>query len=213
MQGRIADELDRADLTTEIQNAIQDSIGFYERKYFYFTNSPAAFVFNTVAGQEYYTTNDNPAISTSNEITALTGTFFGWRRQLHKRTWKEIDRISWLQTSKAQPVLWAYMGESIRMYPIPDNTYPVSCAATGRPMRPAANTDAGPWMNDAEALIRTKAKIYLMKNVIRSSDMLEELRMLEGPDGKGGQLADEYAALTGETALREARGSVVPSQF
>lgn len=207
MQSRIADELDRADLTSQIQNAIQDAIGFYERKYFYFTSNPAAFTFSTVAGQEYYTSSDAAQIATVPQIYALTGTFYGLRRQLHKREWEFIDSISTLTTSKAMPQDWAYNGEQIRLYPIPDNAYTLSVAADPRPARPSANGDAGVWMNDAEALIRTRAKIYLLKNVIRASDMEPELALLMG------QEREEYAALTAETASREATGVLEPSQF
>lgn len=208
MIGRIADELDRADLTTtEIPLAIQDAIGFYERKYFYFTSNPTSFTFNTVAGREYYSTSDNAAIATSPSIYALTGTFFGLRRELRKRDWLYIDSISTLTTSRAMPMDWAYNGEQIRLYPIPDNAYSISCAANNRPMRPSANSDGGVWMNDAEALIRSKAKEYLFLNVIRASDMEAEVAMMQQQIGK------EYAALVSETTSREATGTVEPVYF
>jgi hypothetical protein len=207
MQARIADELDRADLGSQIQNAIQDAIGFYERKYFYFTSNPQAFTFSTVAGQEYYGNADNPLILTVPDIYRLNGSFYGLRRPLHKRSWEYIDNISTLTTSRAQPVDWAYNGEEIRLYPIPDNAYVITAAADPRPARPAANNDAGVWMNDAEALIRTRAKLYLLKNVIRAADMEAEVALLTS------QEREEYAALAGETASREATGQIEPSAF
>lgn len=207
MQARIADELDRADLTSQIQNAIQDAIGFYERRYFYFTSNPQDFTFSTVAGQEYYTSSDNAVIATSPNIYRLNGNFYGLRRPLHKREWEYIDDISTLTTSKAMPQDWAYNGEEIRLYPIPDNAYVITAAAIPRPVRPSANTDGGVWMNDAEALIRTRAKIYLLRDVIRASDMEAELTLLAT------QEKEEYAALAGETASREAVGEIQPSQF
>jgi len=207
MQARIADELDRADLATQIQNAIQDAIGFYERRYFYFTPSPQTFTFSTVRAQEYYTSVDAAAIATSPNIVTLTGTFYGLRRQLHKREWEYIDSISTLVTSYAMPQDWAYVGEEIRLYPIPDNAYVLNAMAVPRLVRPSSNTDAGPWMNDAEALIRTKAKLYLLRNVIRASDMEAETVLLED------QLTREFAALSAETGTREAVGMLEPSRF
>lgn len=208
MINRIADELDRADLTAvEIPNAIQDAIGYGERKDFYFNRGPSNFSFNTVAGQEYYTTSDNAAIPLCPHVEALTGTFFGLRRELTRRSWQHIDLISTLTTSKAMPVDWAYAGEQIRFYPIPDNVYPISAFATQRLTRPVNLSDGGPWMNEAEAWTRTKAKEYLFLNVIRSSDMEAEVAMMQQ------QLGKEYAALTGETASREATGFVEPVDF
>lgn len=208
MIGRIADELDRADLTvTEIPQGIQSAIGFYERKYFYFTSGPQSFTFSTAIGREYYTSSDNAAIATSPNIYRINGTFFGLRRPLHKQQWEYIDNISTIPQSKAMPVDWAYNGEQIRLYPIPDNVYVLTCASTGRPVRPSANSDAGVWMNDAEALIRTKAKLYLQLNVIRASDMEAEVMMMKQ------QEKDEFAALAEETRSREATGVVSPSRF
>ena len=91
--GAVADELDQGDLTSEIQNAIQDSIGVWERRYFYFNAGPLQFSFNTVRTQEYYTATDQPQIPTSPHIQTLTGTFYGWRRQLWKRDWATIDNL------------------------------------------------------------------------------------------------------------------------
>lgn len=207
MQSRIADELDRSDLTSEIQTAIQDAICLHERKYYYFNNLPSNFTFNTVSGQEYYTSSDNAAIATAPIIMELTGTFFGLRRQLHKKPWEYLDAISTLTTSKAEPVDWAYFGEQIRLYPIPNGVYSIACAAVTRPTRPASNSDAGVWMNDAEAVIRTQAKLYLLKNVIRASDMAEEVLLLKD------QLKEEVAALNEETQSREATGQIEPLAF
>lgn len=208
MIGRIADDLERTDLTAvEIPQAIQDAIGFYERKDFYFNKGPLQFSFNTVRTQEYYGASDNAAIPTSPHIETLTGTFFGLRRELRKRSWQYINRISTLTTSMAQPVDWAYAGEQIRLYPIPDNVYPVSAFATLRLARPSSNSDVGPWMNDAELLIRSKAKEYLFLNVIRASDMEADVALMQQQIGK------EYAALTGETTSREATGYLEPVMF
>lgn len=216
MQSRIAGELDRDTTTTDIsgitfgthiQNAIQDAIGLHERKYYYFINSPTSFSFTTVAGQEYYTSTDNAAIATVNRVVQLVGTFFGLRRPLNKVSWDYIASISTLTTSRAMPQDWAYFGEQIRLYPIPDNAYSIAAAAVARPARPSANSDQGVWMNDAEAVIRTQAKLYLLKNVIRASDMAEEVLLLKD------QLREEVAALFEETASREARGHVEPVRF
>jgi len=207
MQARIADELDRGDLTSQIQKAIQDAIGKYERRYFYFTNQPQAFSFSTVHGQEYYDSSDAAAIATAAEIIRLTGTFYGLRRGLHKRDWEFIDRISTVATSYAQPQDYAYAGESIRLYPIPDAVYPISAFAAPRLTRPAADSDQGVWMNEAEELIRTRAKKLLIANVIRGVDMEAELTLLIDQEQQA--LND----LTGETTRREATGQIQPVAF
>ncbi len=215
MQTRIAAELHRSDLssplsgltTSAIQNAIQTAIAYYERKYFYFTSKPQAFTFSTVAGQEYYGNADNPLILTVPDIYRLNGSFYGLRRPLHKRSWEYIDDISTLTTSRSQPVDWAYNGEEIRLYPIPDSTYVITAAADPRPARPAADADEGVWMNDAEELIRMCAKIDLVENFMRVAGFEEELPVWKARESKA------LAALQTETASREATGQIEPSAF
>ena len=207
MQARIADELDRSDLTSQIQNAIQDAIGKYERRYFYFTDAPTTVSFNTVAHQEYYTSSDNAAIATISQAITLSGTFFNLRQTLDKRAWSYIEDISTIATSYAMPQDWAYLGEQIRLYPIPDNVYAMRLQGIARPVRPSTNTDTGVWMNDAEELIRTEAKLYLLRNVIRGVDMVEEIGLLEV------QKIRALADLVTETASREATGQLEPVDF
>lgn len=204
MQARIADELDRPDLTSQIQKAIQDAIGFYERRYFYFTNEPLAFSFNTVAGQEYYDGTDAAAIPTAAQIIQLTGTFYGLRRQLHKQAWEYLDSLSTTPVSRAMPQDFAYAGEKIRLYPIPDAVYPISAYAAPRLSRPSADGDAGVWMNDAEELIRTRAKKLVLMHVVRDQADLPMLELHE---------RQALAALSMETGAREGTGHLMPVHF
>ena len=205
MQSRIADELDRSDLTTQIQRAILTAVAFYERQPFWFAES--SFTFDTVAGQELYDSNDAAAIATAPTIERLNGNFFGLRTPMIKRPWEYIDNISTLTTSKATPRDWAYRAYQIRVYPIPDRVYTITAYYTPRLTAMSSNTDSNAWTNDAEALIRTRAKIDLIMNVIRGPDMMEELTVLRM------QEQEELHALRMETARRKATGYIQPTQF
>ena len=76
MMDRIADELDRTDLTSQIQKAIQTAIDRYERKRFWF-NEARSITFNTVDGQEFYTSSDNSAIPNLLQIDVVRLTVSG----------------------------------------------------------------------------------------------------------------------------------------
>ena len=60
MRDRIADELDRADLTSQIEREIRSAVAFYEKKRFWFNEQRIDFP--TVASQEWYTSSDDSAI-------------------------------------------------------------------------------------------------------------------------------------------------------
>ena len=57
MKTRIADEIARDDLTTQIGYAINDAISAYNNERFYF-NETRDLTFYTVASQELYTSSD-----------------------------------------------------------------------------------------------------------------------------------------------------------
>ena len=206
MQTRIADELDRSDLTAQIKKAILTSVDFYAGRNFYFSDS--SFTFSTVAGQEYYGTADNAAIATAPGIDFLNGSYNGLRVQLTKRPFGYINQISVLpSTSRAQPRDWAYRAEQIRLYPIPDAVYTMTAFYTPRLTALSADADSNVWTNDAEELIRTRAKIDLIRNVIRGSDMVQEIAMLKE------QEQDALSNLFGEGASRSATGFAQPTVF
>lgn len=205
MQTRIADELDRSDLTAQIKKAIVSAVKHYERRRFYFCES--SFTINTVAGQEIYTSSDAAAIATSPNIERLNGLYANLRTPLHKALWEDIDDISATTTSRARPSRWAYRAESIRLYPIPDNVYAITAYNVPRLTELSADADSNAWTNDAEELIRLHAKLDLIANVIRGTDMGEEVATMA---------AREQMILAGiirETTSREATGHLQPTDF
>lgn len=206
MQTRIADELDRADLTSQIKLAILSAVLFYERKRFYF--SETSFTFSTVAGQEYYTTSDNAAIATAVNIERLVGTYAGLRVPLTKRSFDYLNEISIVPTtSRARPMDWAYRAEQIRLYPVPDAVYTITAYDIPRLTALSADSDSNAWTTDAEELIRLHAKVDLIDNIIRGPEMAEERAILVARE------REVLAALYSETASREATGMVQPTEF
>lgn len=205
MQTRIADELDRTDLASQIKKAIVSAVRHYERKQFYFCES--SFTFSTVIGQEYYTSSDAAAIATAPNIGRLNGLFSSSRMPLIKRPWEFIDDKSATTTSYAQPEEWAYRQEEIRFYPIPDAVYTITAFDVPRLTELSADSDTNAWTNDAEELIRSRAKIDLLRNTIRGPEMAEEIMAIQQ------QERDALVALINETASREATGFSQPTQF
>lgn len=205
MQVRIADELDRGDLTAQIKKAIVSAVKFHERKTFYFTET--SFTFATVASQEYYTTADAPAIAASPNIERLNGNYYSSRTPLVKRDWQYIDDISVMSTSLGQPMDWAYRQLRIRLYPIPDGVYTITAFNVPRLTELSSDSDSNAWTNDAEAMIRARAKWDLVKNVIRGPEMAEEMIGLRDEEEQ------ELVALLAETRRRKATGMIQPTQF
>jgi hypothetical protein len=205
MQTRIADELDRPDLTVQIKRAIVSAVRFHERTTFYFTET--SFTFATVNGQELYTASDAPAIATSPSLDRLNANYYGTRTPLTKRTWDYLDGISTMAISLGQPADWAYRAEAIRLYPVPNGAYTITAYSVPRLTELSSDSDSNAWTNDAEALIRARAKWDLALNVIRGSEMADEASAFKV------QEQDEQTALLKETRRRKATGMIQPTQF
>lgn len=205
MQNRIADELDRSDLASQIKKAIVSAVKHYERKSFYF--SETSFTFSTVAGQRNYGSADAAAIATSPSIDRLNGTFYSLRQDLTKKPFAEIDQKTGILSFRAWPEEWAYYAQQIWLYPIPDAAYTITAYDVPRLTELSADADFNAWTNDAEELIRSRAKLDLLRNVIRGVDMAEEITLLRG------QEEDALNALITETANRKGTGFATPTQF
>lgn len=205
LQTRIADELDRADLTAQIKKAIVSSVAHYAKRNFWFAQS--SFTFSTVQGQRAYTSADAAEIATSPSIEVLNGAFTGTRCPITKRAFDFIDAKTSQLTSYGQPEDWAYRAQTIWFYPIPDAAYTITAYHIPTLTALSADSDENAWTNDAEELIRSRAKIDLIRNVIRGTDMVEELTLLKD------QERDALNALITETASREATGFSRPTMF
>lgn len=205
---RIADELDRNDLSAvQIPQAIGTAVQFYRRKNFFFNED--SFVFNTVVGQEYYGVADNPLIPISSNIQILRLQYGGGVRwELTKQTFGYVDNESASSDWRGVPEDWAYRAQKIRIYPIPSQVWPIT-AFNIQPDDFALTDTAydGPWCNDAEYLIRTRAKIELILNVIREPQFVAELQLLQQQEMRA------WANLSADTSSREALGYAQPTAF
>jgi hypothetical protein len=203
MQARIADEIIRSDLTSQIQNAIQTAIQFYERTPFYFNQLRQEAAFNTKQGQEFYSTADSPLIASMVTLNRVTVTVSGNRYSMNPRTPEYLEDTSVNPIVYGQPVDFAYFAEQLRFYPIPDNTYPIALSGIKRLFVLSASTDTNAWVSDAELMIRSRAKYELAVHVLRDADMASAMKSSE---------LDALATLKGETLKRTPR-RIRPTYF
>jgi hypothetical protein len=197
LQNRIADELQRTDLTAEIVNAIGTAIQFYERKRFYFNELRDNGSWSTAVGQEFYGSADSSLIYTMPSIDQISILAYTNRLQLTPRTAREIEEMSVGTTWTGMPTDWCFVGENIRMYPIPNLVYPVYLTGTQRLTALINPSDTNAWTVDAEPLIRARAKRELFTHVLRDPDNATLMNQAE---------QEALANLKGETGARVAAG-------
>jgi hypothetical protein len=175
MKARIADEIARSDLTSQIAYAITDAIEAYKQKKFSFSN--ARFNFSTVISQEFYDSSDhaNLAADVLQKIESIFVYIGETPRRLKAMSPDAIESAA-TDSFTADPSNYCWYGEQLRLWPIPYAVRTVRMLAKIRPAAPAADgTTGNAWMTEGERLIRCRAKFELFTHVIRNSEKAAEM--------------------------------------
>jgi ABC-type transporter MlaC component len=171
MRARIADELARDDLSSQIQYAISDAIAAYTDERFLFNESRTN-TLSTVASQEFYSSTDAAFIGTLNKIDYIAIYVGDQPYQVLPMRPVDMEHFSTNGTSTGQPSWFAYYDKKIRFYPVPDGTYTIRVAAAIDVAAPATDAEASnPWMTTAERLIRSRAKLELALHVLKDLEL------------------------------------------
>jgi hypothetical protein len=172
MKARIADELTRTGLNSQIGKAIVTSIDYYKRQSFRFNQSRAATTL--VSGQEYYgLPSDFIEMDTAVIVDG------NWKNKLEERTHYWIDDNLSSTTYRSQPYVLAVQADQFRVYPSPDkDTYEVILTYTRSLGTPVADGDTSAWFTDGEEMIRLRSKIDVLTNIIRGPEAFQEAQLL-----------------------------------
>ena len=169
LKARIANELNRTDLTSEIASAITTAIRYYRSRRFEFNELQASF--NTVASQEAYATGDTGYPTDIGEIDTLRITVSGNRYLLEPIPFAELQTLSTATTLVGRPTRYAFYTQKLFLNPIPDGVYAVQMSYQQRKSAPANDADTSTvWTNDAEPLIRACAKKFICRDVTSDPD-------------------------------------------
>lgn len=173
MKARIADELARGDLTSQIAYAITDAIERYQSERMWFNESRDV-TFSTVASQEYYTSSDHELIPNIYTIDYVVMTVGGSVHSLTRSIPEQIEALSDNGAQTGEPSSYAYFQKKIRLYPVPDQVYTVRVAGHVKVAAPASDDEAdNVWMTDAERLIRARAKYNIALDVMRDQGIAQ----------------------------------------
>lgn len=161
MKSRIAREIHRSDLTTEIGEAVADAIADYRHIRFAFNQARDTFA--TVAGTEFYGSGVIPDAAEIDSVTLLVNA-----RTVCLPAWPYgvMEKIHTTTNSRGQPQAWSWYAEQIRVYPVPDAAYTVTVSYLKRLPVPA-DAASNAWTDEAEQLIRHSAKKRICRDVLR----------------------------------------------
>lgn len=197
LKARVATELHRTDLTSEIATAISSAILQYQSRRFEFNQRQTTF--NTADGTESYTTSTIP--DDIAQIDVLRITVNGHRYPLRPITFAELQELSNRTTNEGPPSKFAFYAQTIFLYPIPDATYSVQISYLQREDPPANDADTSSvWTNAAGDLICANAKKRVARNNIYDDKLAmrceaEESEALSILLNESVQLQDDGSAL------------------
>ena len=171
MKARIADELARDDITSQIAYAISDAIEAYQDERFFF-NEGRAITFTTTASQEFYDSDDAAAIATIQKIDYVVLYVGDTPYHLKAMAPADIETASTNGTNTGQSGWYCWYGNQIRLYPNPADAWTVRIGASIKVAEPATDGETGnPWMTHAARLIRSRAKLELALHVLMEDEL------------------------------------------
>lgn len=188
MKARIADELSRDDLTSQIALAIGDAIQFYQNARYSF-NESRDMTFSTVAGQDFYGSAANSNIPTLFAFDYLILYLGSIPFEVTRAQPLNVELLNQNGIVRGQPYRWCYYNHQIRLGPVPDQVYLMRIAGQITFAAPASDGEVGnPWMLEAEKLIRSRAKYELALNILKDPDMAGQMaaQVTEADEQLGG---------------------------
>lgn len=206
MLDKIADQIARDDLTTQVAECVNDAIVFYQPHRFIFSEGRDTSL-STIIGQEFYGVADDPLLGPAglfafDYITVTIGTA---QFDMPRVQPEVIETLSQSGTQMGQPQCYSYYNYQMRLYPVPNAVYPLTIAAHQRIAAPATTSTLGnPWMVDGEKLIRGRAKYELALNY--TQDMDEAQRMTA-------YVTEQFDELLARTNKLAGTGLIQPTQF
>ncbi len=172
MKTRIADEIARSDLSTQIGLAIKSAIADYEDERFNFNETRATM--STVAGTEFYDMPSNLIKDDSLRVN-LNGNEY----DMNEVSYEYIEQNQVNNSYQGFPYQYAKYQEKFRFYPIPNAVYVVTLSYMKKLAALSADDDTNAWMTDAEELIRQRAKWDLYTNLIQDFSIADRMKSAE----------------------------------
>lgn len=212
MKSRIASELRRTNITTQIASAIETAIESVRHERFFF-NETREIYFNTVASQWQYDSDDNADLGNvlrwDYVLTEVGDSYF----TLSPMSPAEIEILNGDGDFFGQPLNWGFYGNQFLIYPIPNDAFPIRIGGMIAKASPASDVETGnPWMTYAEKLIRCRAKYELYQHVL----MDPVQAAMFNPDNETGPTAKALQELRTRTVWLTNQGGgfeVTPTQF
>lgn len=203
LKSKIADDIARSDLSTQIGEEITAAIEEYEGERFWF-NETRAYTFSTAVGTSDYTLAESAPIKDFIKVDWVKVTIGTRVVELDRDDPDCIDDLVANFTGYGQPHSFAYYGDKFRLFPIPIAIYTVRVAGHYKLSALANDAASNAWTTEAYELIRAAAKVRLYALVIKNA---EQAAICDQAKDRA------LAVLRAKTNDRIGTGMIRPTQF
>lgn len=171
MRTRIADDLNRSDLSTQIDKAINRAIEHYESEFFWFKETTGTF--STVANQESYSSSDAAFIALISKIDYARITISSsYKPELMLRTYAYVQERN-SSNLTGEPCDLAWYQNKIYLADIPNSVWTVTVSYQKKYAELSNDSDTNDFTTDAEDLIESRAKAWLYARVIKDIEQAQ----------------------------------------
>ena len=173
LKARVADELNKSNLTSQIATAVTRAIEFYadERLEFNEGRSTAT----TTADNDYVTYPSG--LRKADEVFATVG---GRTYPLMRRDFDVLEHWHGASDSRGQPMDYAIRDGQLFIYPTPDQAYTLTVTGIYDEAALSADTDTNGWCTGMpQDLIVARAKFTIARDITIDDEMMRNARMAE----------------------------------
>ena len=160
MKSRIYTEIHKT-LSSVVQNAVLDAVKFYQDKRFYFNE--AQINFNLSLTTVYSLSSVIPKMVAIDTFKVWTN---GSPYLLQRAQWNQIEKWDYETGSSTTPTDYAIHHEMLRIYPLPSGTLSAQVNYHKAITQSSSNSSSTVWTNEAEDLIRYRAKGLIYATVL-----------------------------------------------
>lgn len=189
VRNRVADQLARADLSTQIDREIQLAITRYNRRVSWL-HEVRGVTLTTAIGQTWYTSLDLSTGAGVQDVTGRTAVSvqdvqkveyirdadYDDLKQVHYRDFEHFFDVT---GNGGGPEYFTLYAGQIGLWPVPDavETYTLSVAA--KPAVPSAASDTSVWFDQAQELIENAAAAAVCRKFIQDGERAQAFQAYE----------------------------------
>ncbi len=189
VRNRIADQLSRSDLSTQIDREIQLAITRYNRRVSWLHEVRAA-TLTTVAAQVWYDSIDISTGEGPQDTTGLTAVAVSDVQQIDymreanddpilQRSYRDFERLYDVTGASGRVSYFTLYAGRIGLWPEPAGVQAITLSAVVKPQVPASATDTSVWFDQAQELVENAAAAAICRKFIQDGDRAQAFQAYE----------------------------------